>query len=457
MADDRLIYLDPSTGLFRANKTTIKESLKQAVRDAYGDVYLDDNYPDGIIINDITGVIDETFSAVQTIYNMLDVNSAEGVVLDTLGGIRNEHRKEATTSKIKSTFILTTIPESFTLYAGMLTIVDENGNYWDLKNDIEVVDRGGGMCAEFAYLENRNPGVVAEPRYDGLTVKAVQYDIPVATEDLIFVVDNFYQGTNEETDLEFRNRINEYTVFNSSTLKENLISELTDLTYLKDVKIYYNNSTQPLTTKGSVYLVPSAQCLVLLRPTDLDLFDTDTDKRKEVDEVIENYKGLGTLCWLPEDGADYIVTPRTDISIVDIQTNAGTPEDLGVGYMSRDTYDSGNINHLAQYIVPSELDVPVITIKYVKTNNFDSTLTDPNDPTSYQSIANVQDSLAYWINNLEIGRDLMTADISKFLQNNTDEIYVANVTITGASNGVLTNNDKILKVVSTDIHLEELS
>lgn len=424
MADNRLIYLDPETGLVRASKSAIKQDLKDAVTESYGDVLLDDNYPDGMWINHYADKFNDIFDVVETIYNMLDINNAEGVILDTLGNLRNDHRKGSTSSYL---YVDITATASCSFQANKLTLIDENNNYWYLNIAVDIVVPSGDPSATAkAVFRSSNTGVLQEPTQ--IQIVASQSDLPIAEENITVSIDSFESGQNKESDIVFRNRMSEYAVFNSITLKENLVSRLFNLEYIRDVKIYYNSTPQNIATKGGVTLGPG-KMFVLIKvsnvsifgDTNLDLDEEDNATLKEVFYTIENYKGLGTVCWIP------------------------IPEPIPAsfqGYRSKSVNTSSSpeteyiYDNLAQFLVPETLTVPGINIKYVKTTYFDENNTENN----------IKSLIKVFIDNKGIGDDLTIGDLISYIYLNTNEIYVSSLTISGSSSGVLTNPDKILYI-----------
>ena len=450
MADNKLIYYDSETGLYRADEDEIKTRLKEIVTDAYGEVYLDDNYPDGIVINGLTDIINTTFNVVESIYNMLDINNAEGVVLDTIANVRNEHRKSATYSymNVNLSFPMIQQGQDFTFMAGTLTLIDESNNYWRLNDDIQVVyDSQSQTVSVVGKFRSSSTGVKSQPSV--VSIYAMNENLPVDKDNItLTVVSPFVSGDNQETDIQFRNRVNRYTVFNSVTIKENLSSQLNDLGYLKDEKLYFNNKTINITTKGG-FTIPPTYSLVLVKPSKDTDFTSDTDKRQEVFKVIDDYKGLGSLCYLSSD------TPSpTDPGVIPV-----TDEGTFYSTTSEDPEDPTEIipDGQATFFVPEEVEVGSITVKGVKTTTYDSTLVDPDDPTSDTvSIANIKNLISVYIDSLRIGEDLTVGNLIVFLSSNTDEIIPFNLVLGNASvsDGVLANDDKIFIVDLDDVDVE---
>lgn len=430
MADNRLIYYDKNAGLYRASKTDIKNSLKEVITEAYGDVLLDDNYPDGIVINGFTEMIDQSFSAIETIYNMLDINNAEGVVLDTLGNIRNDHRRSAKNSYL---YVNVTVEETCTFTKSSFTLKDENNNTWILESDLTVtVESGQTSSTAVGVFYSYVVGPVAEPTI--VTIASSETSLPLAVENITLSINRFVEGEAEETDISFRNRMNNYNVFNSITLKENLTSQLFNLDYIKDVKVYYNNATIPLNTKGNLMSIPSGNMLVLIKSS-ID-FSKQADLKQEVFDVIANYKGLGTLCWLPSNTTG-----------------------IGTGYIST-SGDPTIADGISQFLVPNTKTGFTITLRYIKTTRFDDTLIDHTNPSSITiSENNIKNLLKSYINSKGIGENLTIGDLINYLYSNTNEIYVASLIITDSDvvNGTLVNNDKILYIQTSNITLIEES
>lgn len=521
MADNELIYYDPEAGLYRADDTTIKTSLKQVITDAYGEVYLDDNYPDGIVINGLTSMISQTFDAVETIYNMLDLNNAEGVALDTLGNIRNDFRKSATYSYLTARITIT-LEESeaedlvVKFLRNTLVLKDENNNNWSLTKDTEItVSAGETVASGVATFKSKETGVLQRPSV--LSISSISNTLPVADDNLSFEdIDPFIYGEDTESDIAFRNRMNKYSVFNSSTIRENLSNNLLDLEYIKDVKVYYNNSTLDLHTKGDHYIIPSARMLAMIKPIKNEddkystYFDDNTDNRDEVLNVISDYKGLGTLCWLPSSIADVTINastfssqvsdvegtytfiyfgqdqwivpptdPRVIISTSQLETDYGIVITEPSTLSKRDTlivtltienstpsttyiyYQYGNVEYkdedeIASFIVPGVEDISM-NVSYSKTDNFDSTLTDKviggTSPTQYYTVSevNVMTLIDIYIDSLGIGEDLTAGKLIRYLRNNTNEVDINYVQLyyndtTLGPQQQLINNDKIFDI-----------
>ena len=267
-----IITYDKNTGVEIATKDEIVTKLKEITTQAFGeDVVLEDTCPEGIVINGLATIIYNLAEQTQTMYNLIDITNAEGVILDTIGNLRNTYRKSNTASVIKVTFDkdinLTTLEQ--------IKIKDESNLYY-YSNSITTL-----KASEELELTCSTKGEITEPT--SLTI------LNNSLLDYTATLTSFNNGTDTEQDIFFRNRIINSVSYNGQSVKENLITQLLLLNFAYQVKIYVNDTDTNLDTKLGSSITP-AHILVMIRKNN-ETFDADS-----LCKTIHDYKGIGTIC-----------------------------------------------------------------------------------------------------------------------------------------------------------------
>lgn len=379
-----IISFDKTTGLSIASKQEVIDELKKITTEAFGeDIVLDDTYPEGIMINGWATMINVLLQQTQNLYNMLDITNAEGVVLDTIGNIRNTYRKSKTYSTLSVTF---SGSYKFTI-AEQLNIKDDNNIYYYSTPVSEVSGTIEFTCSTI--------GEITEPKT--LTLLNNVENVQISTFKLT-------NGSDEEQDIFFRNRIINSSAYNALSVKENLITNLLLLSNCVDqVKLYVNDTDSLMSTKFAENIIPTAHILVLIK-----LVKNSEQDNVNIFKTIQNYKGIGTVCTKFETGTGY----------------EGTI--CGTGEYSNITY----------YKVPTVY-LTNITVVIVK-----------GDQYTAETDTKIKENIITYIKELGIGENVYSGNIIKYLyQSSGSEYYVQLVTI----------NDKEMTYINKDNHLEILA
>lgn len=222
-------------GLKVASFVQIKSAIIKRYKETYGnDIDVSTNTADGVFVNDLALIMNNILQTVLTIYNNLDVNTANGKYLDILCNLSNVTRKQATYS------------------TASLTIQNDSVNDLTLQPNLEFVDKAG---QEWIAVDITNDTVIPANQSISIKVRASTKGPIKAPAGYIFnTIDNslpisvFQEnaaivGDNIETDEQLRARRSEYGSSTGITVLESLASALLTISDVKDVKIYNNASS----------------------------------------------------------------------------------------------------------------------------------------------------------------------------------------------------------------------
>lgn len=381
-----IISYDKDTGLEIATKDEVVSKLKEITTQAFGDdIVLEDTYPEGIVINGLATIIYDLLEQTQSIYNLLDITNAEGVILDTIGNLRNTYRKSSTAAVIKVSF-----DKDINLSTAEQIKIKDSSNLYYYSNSITTLTAGVELD-----LTCSTKGEITEPTELNILNNSLL--------DYKATIKSFNNGTNDEQDIFFRNRIINSVSYNGQSVKENLITQLLLLNFVYQVKIYVNDTDTNLDTKLGSSITP-AHILVMIRKNN-ETFDADS-----LCQVIHDYKGIGTIC--------------SDISGI---TTKGT----------------GDYTNITYYIV-KENTSPKINITILKGDSYNTSTNDT-----------IKSKVVEYVNSLEIGENILSGNIIKHLfQTSETEYYAQAVTIDSKTEYV--NKDTYFNLSSSNITITEV-
>lgn len=227
-----------ASGLQVASFTQIRSAIINRYKDVYGsDIDLSTGSADGIFVNDLSLIINNILQTVQTIYANLDVNYATGTYLDALCNLANVTRKDATYSNTSLTLEntgtdpLTSINPIF---------VDRSGLEWQASEPFTIAAGGSINVQVFC----KTPGQISAP--SGWIYQTLEnITLSVAQADPANL------GTERESDASLRNRRSQSSGANGVTVLESLTGALYNLSDVRDVKIYNNNTNASITAKDT--------------------------------------------------------------------------------------------------------------------------------------------------------------------------------------------------------------
>lgn len=289
---DKLCKLD-SGGFNHASLSETIEALANRMKELYGnDIDISQASADGQYIEGEAYILENIFAVLDNMYTNLNPNSASGRYLDILANLSSVFRKRETYSTVQLYVYnnALTTQKAFDI-SNNIVVEDNLGNTW--TSNLSIND---GTNPEFN--SNNNYTVVLKfqcdengeiPAYGtGTTVNDIEkvfdrnenyyYNAdgkigsfkPISTNFLIYQTNDATIGTLAETDSSLRNRLLYEKGLNALTTIDSLQSNLYDLEFIKDVKIFNapvdRQVTYMDTNSGeSTHTIEAHQILVLIR------------------------------------------------------------------------------------------------------------------------------------------------------------------------------------------------
>lgn len=243
-----------TAGLKVADFTQIRDSLISFYKSTYGqDIDVSTASADGVFINNLALIINNILQSIKTMYVNFDPNSATGTYLESLCRLANVTRKQA--SKSTAVVVLKNISSAPTGDLQGITCIDANGTEWSNTSLIPSLqpneERGGIVltCSEIGPV-SAPPGSISQT----IDISTIIVEQPNAA----------IVGLNEETDSELRARRSQSTGQDGATVLENLVGAILELSGIRDVKIYNNDSNVPFDAKDGTTL-PAHDIYIILR------------------------------------------------------------------------------------------------------------------------------------------------------------------------------------------------
>lgn len=234
-----------SDGMVVADYVQIKSALVARYKQIYGqDIDVSPTTADGIWLETIALLVNNTLQAIKTMYSNLDIRSATGNFLDMLASISNVSRKEASKSTV--TIGLKLLDEGEWTPTEDIRLFDRAGNEWvhRLTTNEPALSNEDASPTVFLFEAAQTgpisaPGGTAANNYlDGWICGTVD-----STPTLeIYQEHDAALGDDIESDTDLRARQHDSGNPLGYTTLESLVGALYAVTGVEDVKIY-NNGT----------------------------------------------------------------------------------------------------------------------------------------------------------------------------------------------------------------------
>lgn len=230
-----------ANGLTIKSYTEIRDELEQAFKNIYGnDIILDQNSPDGQLINIFTQASTDYRELIKRVYNSFDPDSAIGIVLDNRCAINNITRKAGTYTivpidvTVNKTVTLKGLDADYNNPQGSgFTVQDNVGNQYILIDSITIpsgthtlnfrAQKMGGITSVSGSINTMTTVVL------GVT-SVINNSAPIEV------------GEEEESDAELRLRRQRSVAINARSTVESLQSNLLALDGVTNVAVHENDT-----------------------------------------------------------------------------------------------------------------------------------------------------------------------------------------------------------------------
>lgn len=392
-----------SSGVHIADYTQVRDALIKRYKEVYGsDIDLSTASADGVFVSNLALIINNILQSVKAMYANLDVNTASGTYLDNLCALSNITRKPQTHSNAS---VIITNEGNSPFTADSLILVDKSGVEWNYNQPVNLAANGNTGDSISIIVECSELGAVEAPI--GWIDRTLEMtDLSVEQSSAANV------GEEEETDSNLRARRAQSTGADGTTVLESLIGALLEISGIRDVKIYNNNTGSTQTAKDSTSILNHNIYVILRKLAGITVEKSD----------------IGTLIYEK-------LTPG--ISTTEHTDSAdGTGEEFD--YIPAIKGVSGNLSIFTKTVYWKEA-IPVhptIEITIVEQEYFNE-----------DEIEQIKNSILNYLNNLHIGEDLTTQDVLIQFAS-ADPLFlgkitytISSVSITGAVNNRYTNPD----------------
>lgn len=217
-----------------------KAAIQQVFVDAYGnDFLLDDALPQGVLIQELAELFYNADMDGIEAFSRLNINTASGIYLDLIGSMRGLTRSQGTPQI--ATVALTINPDNFIPF----TIPDgwvftaTNGDTF-VTDGITTISAAQGQTLYLNYSEMGNSDVSIGDKMSTTALSQIT-DIEVT-----YLAD----GTDAETDMEYRSRIIKEKPVPTNTL-QHVMNKLLELQTVKTVGVNYNDTSGTVDTLGA--------------------------------------------------------------------------------------------------------------------------------------------------------------------------------------------------------------
>lgn len=347
-----------ANGLQIANFTQIRAALIVNYKSIFGtDIDLSTGTADGEFVNETALIINNICQAMQILYSNLDVRTANSTYLDALCALSNVTRRPATYSNA-SLQITNTSNSSLTLTNP--SFVDQAGTEWSYNGEITLASNETQeitvVCTEAGSIQAPTGWIIE-------TVETLPIDVVQSQPANV--------GLERETDNELRAKRNQSSGAAGTTVLASLVGALYNLSGVRDVKIYNNNTDSNISAKDTTTVGPHSIYVAI---------------RKEEGVTIKD-EAIGTIIYEK-------LTPGISTNASTAASANGTAKD----YIYVVKILGAEISLSQQHVYWKECKgiAPQITIQL--------------NPTTYFSSDNIRDNvgpaLMEYLNKLEIGTDL---------------------------------------------------
>ena len=250
-----------NAGVDIASFTQIRDAITTRYKEVYGqdiDLTVAPTNADGIFVNDLALMVNNILQSIKTMYANLDVNTASGVYLDNLCRLSNIVRKSATPSNVYITVKNIgndpiTIKKSSD--ADGTTFVDVSGAEWLYEGNDVILNAGTSQLIQvFSSIAGEVEAVA------GSIVQAIGNQYLEVTQPT-----NANLGNDAETDSELRARRAQSVGATGATVLDALTGALLNITAIRDVKIYNNNTNANTTALDGTVIGPHSIYVIVRR------------------------------------------------------------------------------------------------------------------------------------------------------------------------------------------------
>lgn len=250
-----------------------KTRLEQAFQTAFGnDFSLDPALPQGVLIQELAELFYNADMDGVEVMSRINLNTASGLFLDFIGSMRGVERETGTPAVItvKITSNPNTLP--FTIPAGQT---------FALNGGAEVFTTNGAQT-----ISSAEQSIALYNTVNGETSAAIDNVLSTNISNITdIIVTAVSQGTGEESDIDYRNRLRQRYTAAQGTVQF-VVNKLWDLPCVKTVGVNYND------TDSTVDTIPAHATEFMAIP--IDGYDASSFKT-QVAECILNYKTPGSL------------------------------------------------------------------------------------------------------------------------------------------------------------------
>lgn len=253
-------------GVTVATYAEIYKALIKRFKEIWGeDIDLSSASADGVFVNTYALIINNILQSFKSFYESLNVNTATGAALDVLCNLTNVTRKQATASTCPVVLTLDE-SESDDYNTNEIDLVDVNGNIWYARN-IEgfTLKKGEPQTILFTCSQL---GPITAPK--GTIDRVVNNDVSINVSQ----EQDANVGFNVESDSSLRQRRNQTLGSRGSTVLESLSASLLNLTGIKDVKIYNNDTGSTITAKDNVSIISHDVYIIIRKEPNITLSDS---------------------------------------------------------------------------------------------------------------------------------------------------------------------------------------
>jgi len=285
-----------NAGVDIASFTQIRDAITTRYKEVYGqdiDLTVTPTNADGIFVNDLALMVNNILQSIKTMYANLDVNTASGIYLDNLCRLSNIVRKPATPSNVYITVRNIgndpiTVKKSSD--ANGITFVDVSGSEWLYEGSDFTLNSGDSQSIQ---VFSSTAGEVEAAA--GSIVQAIGNQYLEVTQPA-----DANLGNDAETDSELRARRAQSVGATGATVIEALVGALLNITAIRDVKIYNNNTNANETALDETTIGPHSIYVIVRREEGITVPDAT------IGQLISDMltPGIGTN--KPKDGLQAI-------------------------------------------------------------------------------------------------------------------------------------------------------
>lgn len=293
-----------------------KAAIQQVFIDAYGDDFLlDDALPQGILIQELAEMFYNADMDGVEVLSRLNLNSAPGLYLDLIGGLRGIIRSPGSKASVTVTITSSASSIPYSIPAGQRFVCNETSEAFEAAEIINIT-----ATTQTGVLTALDSGDVQAAVANTMTVENSNI-----TDVVITAV---AQGTGRESDMDYRGRlIRTYTA--AGNTNQSVLNLLLALDCVDTAGVNYNDTSE---TVGG--LAPYSTEFMAVKKADFD----ETLFKTQVAQTILNNKTPGA----PTDGNTTVsvtdvfgTTKQVKFTIptekkIEIEVVVATPETTGV-------------------------------------------------------------------------------------------------------------------------------